>query len=182
MGFAFRSAVSCVHVCSVTAPRPLTTYPHPPTATYYHLLPLTATYLHLLTLTNTHYHLPQADDVTANSTVSEAVAVTPVVHVCGNGIRSSAEACDDNNTIGADGCDSLCQLESGFACTSSTQGGGGGGDGSGVGGLDTCAAVCGDGRRVSWGGEGCDDNNTAPGDGCSASCAIEPGFACTGQP
>ena len=125
-------------------------------------------------------NVSQADDVTANSNVSEAVAVTPVVHVCGNGVRSSAEACDDNNTIGADGCDSLCQLESGFACTSSTQGGGGSGDGSGVGGLDTCAAVCGDGKRISWGGEGCDDNNTAAGDGCSAGCAIEPGFSCTG--
>ena len=56
-------------------------------------------------------NVTQVDDVTANSTVSEAVTVTPVVHVCGNGVRSTAEACDDNNTVGADGCDSLCQLE-----------------------------------------------------------------------
>ena len=40
--------------------------------------------------------------------------------------------------------------------------------------------MCGDGRRISWGGEGCDDNNTVAGDGCSASCTIEPGFACAG--
>ena len=56
-------------------------------------------------------NVTQVDDVTANSTVSEDVTVTPVVHVCGNGVRSTAEACDDNNTVGADGCDSLCQLE-----------------------------------------------------------------------
>ena len=56
-------------------------------------------------------NVTQVDDVTANSTVSEDVTVTPVVHVCGNGVRSTAEACDDNNTAGADGCDALCQLE-----------------------------------------------------------------------
>lgn len=35
-------------------------------------------------------------------------------------------------------------------------------------------AVCGDGRAVAT--EQCDDGNTANGDGCSAACAIEPGF------
>ena len=127
-----------------------------------------------------HVIVAQVDDVSANSTELETLTVTPVVHVCGNGVRSTAEACDDNNTAGADGCDSLCQLEAGFACKSTTQGGGGAGDGSGVGGLDTCTAVCGDGKRISWGGEGCDDNNTAAGDGCGADCAVEPGFVCTG--
>ena len=42
------------------------------------------------------------------------------------------EACDDNNTVGGDGCDSLCQVEPGFACLSTTQSA----DSSGVGGLD----------------------------------------------
>ncbi len=121
-------------------------------------------------------NLTVVDDVGVNATDSQSVTVTPVVHVCGNGIRSTAEQCDDNNTIGADGCDSLCVVETGFTCTSSTEQDGG----SGVGGLDTCAAVCGDGRRISWGGENCDDNNTAGGDGCSAACAIEAGFICTG--
>ena len=31
-------------------------------------------------------------------------------------------------------------------------------------------------------GETCDDGNTAAGDGCSATCAIDVGFACTGTP
>ncbi|MEK6677073.1 MAG: FG-GAP-like repeat-containing protein [Planctomycetota bacterium] len=30
--------------------------------------------------------------------------------------------------------------------------------------------------------EACDDGNVADGDGCSASCAFEPGFVCTGEP
>ncbi len=37
-------------------------------------------------------------------------------------------------------------------------------------------AVCGDG--VINGTEQCDDGNTTPADGCSASCRLEPGFAC----
>jgi cysteine-rich repeat protein len=31
-------------------------------------------------------------------------------------------------------------------------------------------------------GEACDDSNTAPGDGCDASCEIESGWTCNGQP
>ena len=35
---------------------------------------------------------------------------------------------------------------------------------------------------VITGTETCDDGNTTPGDGCSASCAFETGWACQGQP
>jgi fibro-slime domain-containing protein len=41
-----------------------------------------------------------------------------------------------------------------------------------------CVPACGDGVRI--GTEACDDGNTMPGDGCSSSCQIEPGAACTG--
>jgi fibro-slime domain-containing protein len=41
-------------------------------------------------------------------------------------------------------------------------------------------AICGDG--IINGTEQCDDGNTTPGDGCSASCRLEPGFACIVQP
>jgi cysteine-rich repeat protein len=44
----------------------------------------------------------------------------------------------------------------------------------------TCGAECADG--VVQVEEGCDDGGTADGDGCSATCAVEPGFACTGSP
>lgn len=39
-----------------------------------------------------------------------------------------------------------------------------------------CASSCGNGERVI--GEECDDGNTAAGDGCSASCEVELGWAC----
>lgn len=38
------------------------------------------------------------------------------------------------------------------------------------------AAVCGDGTKANT--EACDDGNTDPGDGCSASCTVEAGFSC----
>jgi len=40
-------------------------------------------------------------------------------------------------------------------------------------------SLCGDG--VVGGNETCDDGGTAPGDGCSATCAVEAGFACNGS-
>ncbi len=40
--------------------------------------------------------------------------------------------------------------------------------------------MCGSG--VLEAGEDCDDGNTADGDGCSAVCTIEQGYACTGDP
>ncbi len=40
------------------------------------------------------------------------------------------------------------------------------------------AAPCGDSKRAAT--EGCDDGNTSSGDGCSATCAVEPGYTCTG--
>jgi cysteine-rich repeat protein len=41
-------------------------------------------------------------------------------------------------------------------------------------------AGCGDGAMTS--GEACDDNNAEDGDGCSARCAVEPGYTCAGAP
>jgi cysteine-rich repeat protein len=41
-------------------------------------------------------------------------------------------------------------------------------------------AACGDGTLDA--GEACDDENTAPGDGCSGSCQVESGWGCTDQP
>jgi cysteine-rich repeat protein len=31
--------------------------------------------------------------------------------VCGDGVKVGAEECDDNNTVGRDGCSSLCKIE-----------------------------------------------------------------------
>ncbi len=38
---------------------------------------------------------------------------------CGNGIRTSSEACDDGNTASADGCNASCGIESGYTCEGS---------------------------------------------------------------
>ena len=41
------------------------------------------------------------------------------VNSCGSGIKkaSKGEMCDDGNLINFDGCDSLCQLESKYSCS-----------------------------------------------------------------
>jgi cysteine-rich repeat protein len=35
---------------------------------------------------------------------------------CGDGVRSSAEDCDDGNTLNGDGCSATCTVEQGFVC------------------------------------------------------------------
>ena len=117
--------------------------------------------------------------IPSNESVSAVtqLAFTPVVHICGNGVRSTAEACDDNNTVGGDGCSALCAIEEGFECVSTADAAGG----SGIGGLDACSPICGDGKRIPWiTTDECDDNNTVGGDGCSAGCTIEAGYQCSG--
>eukprot|EP01125_Pyxidicula_operculata_P023264 TRINITY_DN998_c0_g1_i3.p1 TRINITY_DN998_c0_g1~~TRINITY_DN998_c0_g1_i3.p1 ORF type:complete len:759 (-),score=59.55 TRINITY_DN998_c0_g1_i3:507-2783(-) len=42
-----------------------------------------------------------------------------------------------------------------------------------------CNPICGDGKVLSP--EGCDDNNTKSGDGCSPTCTIERGYTCVSQ-
>lgn len=110
------------------------------------------------------------------------------------GFVSGTLACDSMCTFDVSGC-SNCgndRLDSGEEC-----------DGSDLGGAD-CASrgftrgtlrcspactfvttscentACGNGLMET--GEGCDDGNVAGGDGCSAMCAVESGFTCTGTP
>jgi cysteine-rich repeat protein len=100
------------------------------------------------------------------------------VHVaapsCGDGslMESIGEQCDDGNTTNGDGCNELCSIEVGYICP----------DGS-----DCHVVACGDGyvdeRSESCiANERCDDQNHVSNDGCSASCAVEPGYRCTGEP
>ncbi len=77
------------------------------------------------------------------------------------------EACDDGNTAAGDGCSATCkQVEPGFSCPRA----------SGVGGACTAVPmeVCGDGKVSFANGEFCDDGNTTAGDGCGATCRVEP--------
>ena len=89
------------------------------------------------------------------------IACTP--H-CGDAILIGDEQCDPPNV--GKGCTATCKLEKGYVCDPPSA---------------TPAAsqpslcrktVCGDGKKE--GAEACDDGNVVDGDGCSASCALEP--------
>jgi len=104
--------------------------------------------------------------------------------VCGDSNWGYGEQCDDGNASSGDGCDSACQQEVGWVC--------------GELGSPCHRPVCGDGIQDGWfipgagpvegsgGGNGgtyyweqCDDGNANPGDGCSSTCTIEPGWVCS---
>jgi len=83
--------------------------------------------------------------------------------VCGDGV------CNGDETTCT--CFLDCGQECGDGCCNGTED------------LASCAAdcvTCGDG--LPEGGEGCDDGNLVPGDGCSAGCQVETGYSCSGAP
>jgi cysteine-rich repeat protein len=95
---------------------------------------------------------------------------------CGNGVINGSETCDlgGSNGVAGSGCSSSCAVEAGFTCT--------------VVAPLTCTligpipSVCGD--SIISGSETCDAGllNGVAGSGCSASCTVEAGFECSGQP
>ena len=100
---------------------------------------------------------------------------TPVSTKCGNSALetagSYAEACDDGNAIGNDGCTS-CTIDETHTCsrvdnTASNP--------------DTCTHKCGNAALDPLGAytETCDDGNVNSNDGCSGSCLIEDAYTCT---
>ena len=88
---------------------------------------------------------------------------------CGNGATdaSGMEVCDDGNTVteacayGAIGC-SVCNA----TCQSALG----------------ATSRCGDARIDAANGETCDDGGTTSGNGCSATCTVELGYACRSAP
>jgi fibro-slime domain-containing protein len=92
--------------------------------------------------------------------------------VCGDGQITGNEKCDDGDTDSGDGCSSSCNAEPGYTCT--------GGGNTPVAGPCQPVAVerCGDNALAAT--EFCDDGANADGDGCSATCTIEPGWDCPG--
>ena len=102
--------------------------------------------------------------------------------VCGDGkIQQSAdgsviEECDDGNAQDDDGCSAACLVQSGYTCPE-----------QGRHHSSKCRkVVCGDRTRDrSFDGvlnEACDDGNLDDADGCSATCAVEEGYVCVGEP
>jgi fibro-slime domain-containing protein len=82
--------------------------------------------------------------------------------ICGNGVLTSDEQCDDRNTANGDGCSASCRTEPGWQCTTVGR---------------ACTATrCGD--MVVAGSEQCEDGNSTANDGCTA-CKIDAGWACT---
>ena len=103
--------------------------------------------------------------------------------ICGDGIVSSVEACDDGVNDGSyGGCtpdcqfgpycgDGVVQTEHGEVCDDGLNLGG---DASACSpGCQSTGGVCGDGVVQTDNGEQCDDGNTEDGDGCSSECTIE---------
>lgn len=102
-------------------------------------------------------------DPDANGPAPDGGGIDPTA-VCGDGMKSVVEGCDDANTVADDGCSATCTVEPGWECKVPGK---------------PCArsVVCGDGQIGP--GEVCDDVNTTAGDGCSMDCrAIETNFIC----
>ncbi|HET9957455.1 MAG TPA: DUF4215 domain-containing protein [Polyangiaceae bacterium] len=126
--------------------------------------------------------------------------------ICGDKRKLGIEQCDDGNRANGDGCNSRCQLEPGYVCDANgscrktvcgdkLKEGTEQCDDTALGAKDLpfdgcyqcllepscaagpCESTCGDGQRFS--NEACDDGNTFDGDGCSSTCQIESGFACS---
>jgi cysteine-rich repeat protein len=94
---------------------------------------------------------------------------------CGNGSVQSTEECDGGGETVT--CDADCTLA---FCGDGTVNAVSGETCDDVGESAACdddctAAACGDGTLNVTAGEACDDGNTADGDGCDASCAVEMG-------
>ncbi len=106
-----------------------------------------------------------ADTAVADTSDAGDTAVAPV---CGNAIVESGEACDlGSSKNGALTCNyglSNCAVCS-STCTAATP----------------VTSFCSDGK-IDTAHETCDDKNTTAGDGCSAACAVETGWNCTGAP
>ncbi len=89
---------------------------------------------------------------------------------CGNGVVEAGETCDAGDANGlffgdGTGCSKTCTREP--TCRDAT-------------GTTRCTPVCGD-ANIEAGIEECDDGNLVNGDGCSETCTLEGGFACTPQ-
>ncbi len=101
--------------------------------------------------------------VVASSSASSAAAP-----VCGNGIKTSLEECDDGDTSNGDGCADDCTIESGYECTGTTP--------------SICATDCGDG--IEAGTEECDTGGsslTCDNDCTAVSCGDANANAAAGE-
>jgi cysteine-rich repeat protein len=118
----------------------------------------------VVTFTNTQ-------DITGSCTLTINVPA-----VCGNGLIEQGEACDDGGTVPGDGCNADCLKENGEICADRNQCESGVCDAAEN--PDVCEPADSCGNSDLEGAEACDDGNPNAGDGCSDSCAVEPGWTC----
>ena len=88
--------------------------------------------------------------------------------LCGDGILTPDEACDDGDTDDGDGCAGNCRsMDAGYSCQPPGE---------------PCSPIarCGDGLPSLP--EHCDDGDRDNGDGCSGDCRVEIGWQCSGAP
>jgi len=114
-----------------------------------------------------HYYVvfDRFSSTTSTSAFDLAVTCTPIV--CGDGLVTGDEQCDDGGTATGDGCSDTCTFEPGYICSGAPS---------------TCEIACGNGTTDTAVGEECDDGGTTAGDGCSDTCAVEAGYICSGAP
>ena len=86
--------------------------------------------------------------------------------VCGDGIKTEAESCDDGDSGAGDGCGTTCLVEPGWTCPPGSP--------------SECFETCGNGVVTPF--EQCDVGIPQPNDGCSTSCFVEQGWSCQGSP
>ncbi len=92
---------------------------------------------------------------------------------CGDGVLSSAEECDDGNSVGGDGCSAGCTTEvCGDSIVNSASEQCDDGNAIEGDGCDTNCTFTACGNSVATAGEACDDGNLADGDGCDSDCSI----------
>ena len=92
-----------------------------------------------------------------------AILLSSGMDSCGNGTIEAGEQCDDDNLINGDGCNIICQIESGWEC---------------VGEPSVCTELCGNG--VIDTGEDCDGTNLN-GQTCEGLGYESGALACTGS-
>lgn len=92
--------------------------------------------------------------------------------VCGDGVVSQTEACDDGNAVDGDGCDSNCTMTGcGNGVVDFLEACDDGNTNNGDGCDNNCMQTfCGNGIKTD--GEQCDDGNQVNGDGCDLNCTM----------
>jgi cysteine-rich repeat protein len=109
---------------------------------------------------------------TRTFTPTRTLTATPVPTVCGDGVISGREECDDGNLVSGDGCDANCTITrcgNGIVTTGEQCDDGNRFNGDGC---DNNCTVTACGNGVVSAGEECDDGNRTDGDGCDTNCTI----------